>query len=94
MEKLSEALFAKPLGDLDVGERAEVEHKAGFIRDLPATGATADRALTSWAGSAGSGSTITVNMPPGSDGDDVVGALSRWVQLNGPLPDQLTGVGR
>jgi len=94
MEKLAEALFGKPLADLDVGERAEVEHKAGFIQDLPPAGATADRALTNWAGSAGSGSTITVNMPPGSDGDDVVGALSRWVQINGPLPDQLTGVGR
>ena len=94
MEKLAEALFGKPLADLDVGERAEVEHKAGFIQDLPPAGASADRALTSWAGSAGSGSTITVNMPPGSDGDDVVGALSRGVQINGPLPDQLTGVGR
>ncbi len=41
-----------------------------------------------------SGATINVHLPPGSDGDDVVDALSRWVQMNGPLPDQLTGVGR
>ena len=32
------------------------------------------------------GSVINVNMPPGSDGDDVVNALSRWIQVNGPLP--------
>jgi len=97
MEKLAQALFGKSLADLDVGEREEVEHKLGFIQNLPPAGATADRALTNWAGSAGSGTVaypgaITVNMPPGSDGDDVVDALSRWAQLNGPLPPQLTGV--
>jgi len=92
-EKLSEALFGKPLGDLDVGQRAEVEHKASFIRDLPPAGATADRALTNWAGSAGPGTTITINMPPGSDGDDVVDALARWAQLNGPLSTMITGGG-
>lgn len=29
---------------------------------------------------------ITVNMPPGSDGEDVVAALRRWTRRNGPLP--------
>lgn len=29
---------------------------------------------------------ITVNMPPGSDGEDVIAALRRWTRRNGPLP--------
>ncbi len=104
-EKLAQALFGKSLGDLDAGERAEVEHKAGFIGNLPPAGsaeaAAADFNLTQWDDRSGppmssrwSGATINVHLPPGSDGDDVVDALSRWVQMNGPLPDQLTGVGR
>ena len=32
------------------------------------------------------GSSITVIMPPGSDGDDVVAALTRWQRRNGPVP--------
>jgi TP901 family phage tail tape measure protein len=29
---------------------------------------------------------VTVNMPPGADGDQVVSALRRWERSNGPLP--------
>ena len=103
-EKLAQALFGKSLGDLDAGELAEVEHKAAFIGNLPSADVSADRQNIDFAGRVGAGSVstqylptvpqITVNLPPGSDGDDVVDALSRWVQVNGPLPDQLTGVGR
>ena len=103
-EKLAQALFGKSLGDLDAGELAEVEHKAAFIGGLPSADVSADRQNIDFAGRVGAGSVstqylptvpqITVNLPPGSDGDDVVDALSRWVQMNGPLPDQLTGVGR
>ena len=103
-EKLAQALFGKSLGDLDAGELAEVEHKAAFIGNLPSADVSADRQNIDFAGRVGAGTVsrsylptvpqITVNLPPGSDGDDVVDALSRWVQMNGPLPDQLTGVGR
>ena len=103
-EKLAQALFGKSLGDLDAGELAEVEHKAAFIGGLPSADVSADRQNIDFAGRVGAGTVsrsylptvpqITVNLPPGSDGDDVVDALSRWVQMNGPLPDQLTGVGR
>jgi hypothetical protein len=34
----------------------------------------------------GGGANITINMPPGADGDDVVAALSRWQRRNGPVP--------
>jgi hypothetical protein len=38
-------------------------------------------------GAAGGGdTTITVNMPAGTNGDDVVRALQRWVRANGQLP--------
>jgi len=97
-EDLAQALFGKSLGDLDVGELAEVEHKAAFIGNLPSADVSADLQNIDFAGRVGGGTVsvpqITVNMPPGADGDDVVDALSRWVQINGPLPDQLTGVGR
>jgi hypothetical protein len=36
--------------------------------------------------SAMGGANITVNMPAGSNGDDVVRALQRWVRSNGALP--------
>jgi hypothetical protein len=29
---------------------------------------------------------VTVNMPPGADGDQVVSALRRWERSNGPIP--------
>lgn len=35
-------------------------------------------------GGYGSPSTITINMPPGSDGEDVVAAIRRWERRNGP----------
>jgi hypothetical protein len=31
------------------------------------------------------GSNITINMPPGSDGDSVVRAIRQYVRRNGPL---------
>jgi hypothetical protein len=34
----------------------------------------------------GGSTNITINMPPGSNGDDVVRALRRWTRSNGPLP--------
>lgn len=39
-------------------------------------------------GGMGGGTTnnITINMPPGSDGEDVVRALKRWQQRNGAIP--------
>lgn len=36
------------------------------------------------------GDTIIINMPPGSDGNDVVEALRRWTRRNGRLPVELT----
>ena len=70
------------MGPMGVSQQAAIDEVFGFISGLgPTTTRTPNPE-------------ITINMPPGSDGDDVVGALSRWVQLNGPLPDQLTGVGR
>jgi TP901 family phage tail tape measure protein len=34
----------------------------------------------------GSSYNVTVNMPPGADGDQVVSALRRWERSNGPIP--------
>ena len=69
------------MGPMGVSQQAAIDEVFGFISGLgPTTTRTPNPE-------------ITINMPPGSDGDDVVGALSRWVQLNGPLPPQLTGVG-
>jgi hypothetical protein len=40
-----------------------------------------------WAGGSSSSVTsITVNMPPGSDGDDVVRALKKYERRRGPVP--------
>jgi hypothetical protein len=35
---------------------------------------------------AGSSWNVTVNMPPGADGEQVVSALRRWERANGPVP--------
>jgi hypothetical protein len=66
-----------------VSQQAAVDTVMGFISGLGP--ASSSRHAT--------GNSIVVNMPPGSDGDDVVAALSRWSQVNGPLPAQLVSFG-
>jgi hypothetical protein len=34
---------------------------------------------------------ITINMPPGSDGNSVVDSLRQYMKLNGPLPIKVAG---
>ena len=36
-------------------------------------------------GATGSSANITINMPPGSDGDSVVRAIRQYVRRNGPI---------
>ena len=83
---LASELFGKSLGDLDVGERAEVEGAAAFIAATGPPAAPSPSATVSTL----SGQ-IVINMPPGADGNDVVAALTRWSQQNGPLPAGVTG---
>jgi hypothetical protein len=71
------------MGPLGVSQQAAVDTVMGFISGLGP--ASSSRHAT--------GNSIVVNMPPGSDGDDVVAALSRWSQVNGPLPAQLVSFG-
>lgn len=73
-----------PLSRSKRGRAAQVLAQAGLGW---ADGGTTGTSSGGWGGT----TYVTINMPPGSDGDDVVDALTRWSRRNGPVPIRTAG---
>ena len=72
---------------LEVPDRGRVVFRGAVWREAgPEAVVPLDRA-----GGIGGGMNVTVNMPPGSDGADVVAALQRYARAHGGTVPILTG---